>query len=104
MDGLSKVIYDILNDQDGAIVYDTEVVSEDYVPLAIKIIRRYIIPEGKKRKSPSEINDHLIEIEHELKLNYEARKRLRRLLFSSNKDLNNTIAMGDFQVSLFLHF
>jgi microcephalin len=85
----------MLNDPDHSSTFDTEVVPECYLPLSIKILRKYVIPEETKNKTPSEINNNLIGMENHMKLNLQARQRLRRLLFSSDNDLNNTSLMTD---------
>uniref|UniRef100_A0A2S2PWA9 Microcephalin n=1 Tax=Sipha flava TaxID=143950 RepID=A0A2S2PWA9_9HEMI len=95
MDGLSEHLYSILNDPDHSSIFDTEVVPECYLPLSIKILRKYVIPEETKNKTLANINRNLIGMENHMKLNLQARQRLRRLLFSSNNDLNNTSLMTD---------
>lgn len=93
--GFSNHLYHLLNNQDSPHLDDEEI-SELYIPLSIKILRKYLTPKGIENKAPSDLDNDLIEIEDRLKLNSQARNRFRRLLFNENKDLNNVSIISDF--------
>lgn len=95
MSEFSNNLYNLLNAQDSPYL-DEEEISELYVPMSIKILRKYLTPKETDNEAPSELDNDLIEIENRLKLNPQARQRFRKLLFNSNKDLNNTSIISDF--------
>ncbi|XP_025420751.1 uncharacterized protein LOC112690864 isoform X2 [Sipha flava] len=86
--GFSNNLYDLLNAQDSPYLDEKEI-SELYIPMSIKTLRKYLTPKDTENKTPSELDDDLIEIENQLKLNSQARQRFRRLLFNSNKDISD---------------
>jgi len=66
-----------------------EDVDEFDEPMSIKIIRKYLTPDGKENTNSKELNSEISKIEDRLNLNFQARKKFRMLLFPSDKDLNN---------------
>jgi len=72
-----------------------EQVDELDVPMSIKIIRRHLTPDGKENTISKELYSEISKIEDRLNLNFQARKRFRKLLFPSDKGLNN-IEVSDF--------
>lgn len=72
-----------------------EQVDELGVPMSIRIVRKHLTPNGKENTMPKEVHSEISKIEDRLNLNFQARKKFRKLLFPSDKDLNN-IEVGDF--------
>lgn len=64
--------------------------------MSIKVIRKYLTPQGRENKSLTELDSELIKIEDRLKLNSQARQRFRKLLFPMDKELNNMSIVSDF--------
>lgn len=73
-----------------------EQTDELYFPMPIKVLRKYLTPKGTENKTPIELDSDLVKIENQLNLNYEARQRLRKLLFPSDKELHNVSITSDF--------
>jgi len=63
--------------------------------MSIRIVRKHLTPNGKENTMPKEVHSEISKIEDRLNLNFQARKKFRKLLFPSDKDLNN-IEVGDF--------
>jgi len=57
--------------------------------MSIQIIRTYLTPDGKNNTNSKKLNSEISEIEDRLNLNFQARKKFRKLLFPSDKDINN---------------
>jgi len=70
--------------------------DELYLPMSIKLLRKYLTPKEKENKSSVELNSDLVKIEDRLNLNSQARQRLRKLLFPSDKELYNMSIVSDF--------
>lgn len=66
-----------------------EQVDELDVSMSIKILRKHLTPNGKENTIAEELYSEISKIEDRLNLNFQARKRFRKLLFPSDKDLNN---------------
>lgn len=64
--------------------------------MSIKVLRKLLTPKEKENKTPTEINSELLKIEDRLDLNLVARRRLRKLLFPSNNELQNMSVVSDF--------
>lgn len=73
-----------------------EEINNLYVPMCIKIMRKYLTPEGKDKKSSIELDSEILQIENRLKLNSRARLRFRKLLFPLDEELNNMSIERDF--------
>ncbi|XP_060856102.1 uncharacterized protein LOC132933848 isoform X2 [Metopolophium dirhodum] len=73
---------------------DEQVDGSD-VPMSIRIIRKHLTPDVKEKTISKEVHSEISKIEDRLNLNFEARKKFRKLLFPCDKDLNN-IEVGDF--------
>lgn len=73
-----------------------EQIDELYIPMSIKTLRKYLTPKGTENKTPTELNSDLVQIEDRLNLNSQARQRLRKLLFPSDKELHNMSNISDF--------
>jgi len=71
-------------------------IDELYLPMSIKQLRKYLTPKGKNNRTSVELDSDLIKIEDRLNLNSQARHRLRKLLFPSNKELYNMSIDSDF--------
>lgn len=75
--------------------FDAEV-NELYIPMSIKLLRKYLTPKDKDIKTPAELNSDIAKIEDRLNLNSQARQRLRKLLFPSDKNVNDISVISDF--------
>ncbi|XP_001951002.2 uncharacterized protein LOC100169079 isoform X2 [Acyrthosiphon pisum] len=84
---LSNQLRKELNNDVGP-VPDAEV-DEFGVPMSIRILRKFLTPDGKENTIFKELNNEISKIEDRLNLNFQARKKFRKLLFPSDKDLNN---------------
>lgn len=73
-----------------------EQIDELNVPMSIKILRKHLTPNGKDNTITKELNNEISKIEDRLNLNLQARKRFRKLLFPSDKDLNNIDEFSNF--------
>lgn len=71
-------------------------IDELYLPMSIKLLRKYLTPKGKENKTSAELDSDLIKIEDQLNLNSHARQRLRKLLFPPDKELNDMSSVSDF--------
>lgn len=71
-------------------------IDELYLPMSIKLLRKYLTPKGKENKTSAELDSDLIKIEDQLNLNSHARQRLRKLLFPPDKELNDMSIVSDF--------
>ncbi|XP_050533488.1 microcephalin-like isoform X2 [Daktulosphaira vitifoliae] len=90
---LSDQLSKVLNTNDSPISDDH--VDELYLPMSIKLLRKYLTPKGSENKTPAALDSDLIKIEDRLKLNSRARQRLRKLLFP-DVDLSNVSNISDF--------
>jgi len=70
--------------------------DELYLPMSIKLLRKYLTPKEKENKTSVELDSDLVKIEDRLNLNSQARQRLRKLLFPSDKELYNMSIVSDF--------
>jgi len=75
-----------------------EQIDESDVPISIKILRKHLTPDGKENLISNELYDQIAKIEDRLNLNFQARKKFRKLLFPSNKDLNKIYEISDFPI------
>lgn len=64
--------------------------------MSIKVLRNYLTPKGKENTTCTELDSELAKIEDRLNLNSQARQRFRKLLFPSDKNLNNMSNVSDF--------
>lgn len=64
--------------------------------MSIKIVRKYLTPQGRENKSLTELDTELLKIEDRLKLDSQARQRFRKLLFPSDKELSDMSVVSDF--------
>lgn len=90
---LSNQLSKVLTTYDSPII--EEEIDELYLPMSIKILRKFLTPNGQESITP-ELNSDLIQIEDRLNLNPLARKRLRKLLFTSDKEVINMSIESDF--------
>lgn len=84
---MSGQLYEVLNTEDSPLSDDKINVSD--IPKSIKRLRQYLTLDGEK-KTPLVPDDDLCMVEDHLKLNSQARQRLRKLLFFSDKELHDT--------------
>lgn len=70
-------------------------IDELYLPMSIKILRKYLTPKGSENKTPAALDSDLLKIEDRLNLNSRARQRLRKLLFP-DMNLSNISNVSDF--------
>jgi len=66
-----------------------EQIDELNIPISIRILRKYLTPDGKENTTSKKFNSQIVQIEDRLNLNFRARKQFRKLLFPSDEDLNN---------------
>lgn len=66
------------------------------VPIPIIILRTHLTPDGKENTTFKKLDSQIVKIEEQLNLSFQARKRLRKLLFPSDEDLNNIHEVTDF--------
>ncbi|XP_060877830.1 uncharacterized protein LOC132950410 isoform X2 [Metopolophium dirhodum] len=71
-------------------------IDEIYIPMSLKVLRKYLTPNGKENTTCTELDSELAKIEDRLNLNTQARQRFRKLLFPSDKNLNNMSNVSDF--------
>jgi len=64
--------------------------------MSIKILRKYLTPNGNENTTSTELDSELAKIEDRLNLNSQDRQRFRKLLFPSDKNLNNMNDVSDF--------
>lgn len=67
-------------------------------PKSIKSLKAFLIPDGNEKKTPKEIDSKLVQVENRLHLNSQDRQRLRKILFSSDKELYNMNIVKDSSV------
>jgi len=84
----------VLNKIDSPIPDDQ--IDELYIPMSLKVLRKYLTPNGKENTSSTELNSELAKIEDRLNLNDQARQRFRKLLFPPENNLNNMSDVSDF--------
>jgi len=73
-----------------------EQIDELNVPMSIQILRKHLTPDGKDNTISKEVYTQITKIGDRLNLNFQARKRLHKLLFPSDKDLNKVYEVHDF--------
>jgi len=91
---LSDQLCKVLNKIDSPVPDDQ--IDEIYIPMSLKVLRKYLTPNGKENTTCTELDSELAKIENRLNLNSQARQRFRKLLFPSDKNLNNTSNVSDF--------
>lgn len=94
VDKLSDQLCQVLNKVDSLI--PDEQIDELNVPMSIKTLRKHLTPEGKENTTSKELYSQIAKIEEQLNLNFQARKRFRKLLFPTDEDLNNICEISDF--------
>ncbi|XP_060847460.1 uncharacterized protein LOC132927023 [Rhopalosiphum padi] len=82
---VSDDVHKVLNMTDNPV--SDEKLEELIVP--IRIIRKYLTPAGKENTTSKILDSQIAKIEDQLNLNFQARKRFRKLLFPSDEDINN---------------
>lgn len=70
--------------------------DESNVPIPISILRKHLTPDGKENTTSKKLDSKIVKIEERLNLNFQARKRFRKLLFPSDEDLNNIHEVTNF--------
>lgn len=91
---LSDQLCKVLNKIDSPVPDDQ--IDELYIPMSLKVLRKYLTPNGKENTTCTELDSELAKIEDRLNLNSQARQRFRKLLFPSDKNLNNMSNVSDF--------
>uniref|UniRef100_A0A2H8TMI7 Microcephalin n=1 Tax=Melanaphis sacchari TaxID=742174 RepID=A0A2H8TMI7_9HEMI len=91
---LSDQLCKVLNKIDSPVPDDQ--IEDLYIPMSIKVLRKYLTPNGKENTTYTELDSELAKIEERLNLNFQARQRFRKLLFPSDKNLYNTSTVSDF--------
>ncbi|XP_001949045.2 uncharacterized protein LOC100168837 [Acyrthosiphon pisum] len=91
---LSDQLCKVLNKIDSPVPDDQ--IDELYIPMSLKVLRKYLTPNGKENTNCTELESELAKIEDRLNLNSQARQRFRKLLFPSDKNLNNVSNVSDF--------
>lgn len=91
---LSNQLSKVLTTYDSSII--EEEIDELYLPMSIKVLRKFLTPKGQENITPLELNSDLVQIEDRLNLNPIARQRLRKLLFTSDKEVINLSVESDF--------
>ncbi|XP_026819681.1 uncharacterized protein LOC113558423 [Rhopalosiphum maidis] len=89
---VSDQICKLLNKTDSPV--PDEKLEELNVP--IRIIRKHLTPDGKENTTSKILDGQIAKIEDQLKLNFQARKRFRKLLFPSDEVINNIQEVIDF--------
>jgi len=77
----------VLNKFDDCVL--DEQIDKLNVPMSILLLRKHLIPDGKENITSKELNSQLAKIENQLNLSPQAKRCFRKLLFPSNKDINN---------------
>jgi len=91
---LSDQLCKVLNKIDSPVPDDQ--IDELYIPMSLKVLRKYLTPNGKENTTCTELDSELAKIEDRLNLNSQARQRFRKLLFPSDNNLNNMSNVSDF--------
>ncbi|XP_022174220.1 uncharacterized protein LOC111036501 [Myzus persicae] len=91
---LSDQLCKVLNKIDSPVPDDQ--IDDLYIPMSLKVLRKYLTPNGKENTTSTELDSELVKIEDRLNLNSQARQRFRKLLFPSDKNLNNMSEVSDF--------
>ncbi|KAF0741929.1 microcephalin isoform X1 [Aphis craccivora] len=91
---LSDDICKVLNESDNPV--PDELLDDSNVPIPIRMLRTHLTPNGKENTAFEKLDSQIVKIEEQLNLNFQARKRFRKLLFPSDKDLNNIHEVTDF--------
>uniref|UniRef100_A0A2S2PST0 Microcephalin n=1 Tax=Schizaphis graminum TaxID=13262 RepID=A0A2S2PST0_SCHGA len=89
---VSDQLCKVLNKTDSPV--SDEKLEELNVP--IRIIRKHLTPNGKENTTSKILGSQIAKIEDQLNLNFQARKRFRKLLFPSDEDINNIQEVIDF--------
>ncbi|XP_027851704.2 microcephalin-like [Aphis gossypii] len=91
---LSDDLCKVLNEIDSPV--PNELMDESNVPIPISILRKHLTPDGKENTTSKKLDSKIVKIEERLNLNFQARKRFRKLLFPSDEDLNNIHKVTNF--------